>query len=61
MGQKNSLPMEGVDGFSVEEVNFFSFFFFSFLLAFDLSFFCIIFLAGYSVLATPIVTYVAHV
>ncbi len=26
MGQKNSLPMEGVDGFSVEEVNFLSFF-----------------------------------
>jgi hypothetical protein len=26
MGQKNSLPMEGVDGFSVEEVKIFYFF-----------------------------------
>jgi hypothetical protein len=49
MGQKNSLPMEGVDGFSVEEVN--SFFIFLFLIsiisifAFLLIYlFCIIFL-----------------
>ncbi len=44
MGQKNSLPMEGVDGFSVEEVNkFFIFLFLISIFAFfiDLSFFII--------------------
>ncbi len=38
MGQKNSLPMEGVDGFSVEEVNIFFLLISIFAFFIDLSF-----------------------